>query len=136
MLIQQITLPHLHETNLRQCWAYLVLTQNKKIVRLSIQDNSKDTLSVQLLTTTQSHCKQVNEPTYGGERERRGLRDVLRRFLGLTLRRRGLTGLREMLRLRPTRAGLRDTLLRRRATGLLERSLHSIPRTDFREVFM
>ena len=30
MLIQQITLPHLHETNLRQCWAYLVLTQNKK----------------------------------------------------------------------------------------------------------
>ena len=85
------------------------------------------------MNTTQPSCRhhtaklptsQLSE-TYAGERERRGLRDLLRRFLGVMLRRRALTGLRDGLRLRLPRAGLRDTLLRRRTAGLLERSLRN-----------
>ena len=101
-------------------------------------DIPKSTFQYRPRTTLSDVVSQsVNQstPTYAGERERRGLRDLLRRFLGLMLRRRILTGLRDGLRLRATRAGLRDTLLRRRATGLLERSLCNRGRAGVRKVF-
>ena len=64
--------------------------------------------------------KQKHMYTYTGEREWRGLLDLLRRFLGEILRRRELfTGLRDPLRARP-RTGLRDMLLRRPRAGLSE----------------